>query len=79
MSIDGSLWRLLLKDPSKLTCDECFAVLEYYSELLAQGGTDLFPKVMEHLQGCPACRSEHQEALRCLEATHQEEQNGASR
>ena len=73
------LWQLLLEDPSNLTCDECFAVLEYYSELLAQGGADLFPKAMEHLQGCPECRSEHQEALRCLEATHQEEYNGASK
>jgi len=67
------LWRLLLKDPSKLTCDECFAVLEYYSELLAQGGTDFLPEVMEHLQGCPECRIEHQEALCHLEATYQEE------
>jgi hypothetical protein len=29
------LWQLLLEDPSKLICDECSAVLAYYSELLA--------------------------------------------
>jgi predicted anti-sigma-YlaC factor YlaD len=73
------LWRLLLTDPAKLTCDECFAVLEYYSELLAHGGADLLPKVLEHLQECPECRSEHQEALHRLEATYREEWNGASK
>jgi hypothetical protein len=73
------LWRLLLKDRSELTCDECFAVLEYYSELLAQGSADLLPEITEHLQGCPECRIEHQEALHHLEATYLEEQNGASK
>jgi hypothetical protein len=73
------LWGLLLEDPSELTCDECFAVLEYYSGLLAQGGADLLPEVMEHLQGCPECWIEHQEALRRLEATYREEQNGESK
>ena len=70
------LWQLLLEDTSKLTCDECSAVLEYYAELLAWGGADLLPVVREHLQGCPECRSEHQEALHRLEATCREEQNG---
>jgi hypothetical protein len=73
------LWRLLLKDPAELTCDECFAVLEYYSELLVRGGADLLPKVLEHLQGCPECRIEHREALRRLEATYIQKQNGASK
>ena len=62
------LWKLLLEDPSNLTCDECFAVVEYYSEFLAQGGADLLPEVMEHLQGCPECWRVHQKALRRLEA-----------
>ena len=62
-----SLWKLLLEDPSKLTCDECFAVLEYYSELLAQGKVDLLHEVIEHLQGCPECWRVQQEALRRLE------------
>ena len=73
------LWRLLLEDPAKLTCDECFAVLEYYSELLVQGGADLLPKVLEHLQGCPECRIEHREALHRLETTYIQKQNGASK
>jgi hypothetical protein len=70
------LWQVLLKDPSKLTCDECFAVLEYYSELLAKGGDALLPEVMEHVRGCPECRFEHREALRRLEIAYQEDQDG---
>ena len=71
------LWKLLLQYPSKLTCDECFAVLEYYSELLTLGGPDLLPTVAKHLQGCPDCWIEHQEALHRLEAA--QEQKGASK
>jgi len=71
------LWQVLLEDPSRLTCDECFAVLEYYSELLAQRGADLLPDVMEHVQGCPECWMEHRVALHLLELTYREDQNGA--
>jgi len=49
------LWQLLLDDPSDLTCDECFAVMEYYAEMLAKGRIDLLPEIMEHLKGCPDC------------------------
>jgi len=60
------LWRLLLEDPSDLTCDECFAVMEYYAEVLAMGSTDLLPEVIEHLKSCPSCSLQHREALRRL-------------
>ena len=61
-----SLWQLLQEDPSNLSCDECFAVMEYYAELLARGGTALLPEVMKHLEGCPSCRTEHRVALERL-------------
>jgi hypothetical protein len=57
------LWQLLQEEPSDLTCDECFAVMEYYAELLAQGGEALLPEIMKHLDGCPSCRMEHRAAL----------------
>jgi hypothetical protein len=38
--VPGPLWQLLLEDPSHLTCDKCFAVMEYYAEVLAMGSTD---------------------------------------
>ena len=71
------LWQLLLEDPSDLTCDEVFAVMEYYAEVLAMGSTDLLPEVIEHLKGCPDCELQHREALRRLVAG-QSERSAAS-
>jgi len=58
-----SLWQLMAEDPSTLTCDECFALMEYYAELLTEGEVHLSPAVIEHLRGCPNCEVEHREAL----------------
>jgi hypothetical protein len=63
------LWQLVLEDPSSLTCDECFALMEYYAEVLARGGTSILPKVLDHLKRCPYCASQHREALRRLAAS----------
>ena len=66
------LWQLLLEDPSDLTCDECFAVMEYYAELLAKGSTDRLPEVIERLKECPPCEVQHREELRHLIASQSE-------
>lgn len=71
------LWQLLLEDPSNLTCDECFAVMDYYAELLAEGGADLLPEVIERLKECPPCEVQHREELRHL-ITSQSETSTAS-
>ena len=70
------LWQLLLEDPSDLTCDECSAVIECYAEVLAGGGADLHPKVIEHLKRCPSCEFQYREVLRHL-AISQSERSGA--
>ncbi len=67
-----ALWQLLLEDPSDLTCDECFAVMEYYAEVLVRGGVDLLPEIIEYLERCPDCRLQHREALRRLTANESE-------
>jgi len=64
--MERPLWQLLSEDPSDLTCDECFAVMEYYSEVLAKGGADLLPQVLQHLRRCPSCEAQYREALRRL-------------
>lgn len=66
MASQRALWQLLLEDPSDLTCEECFAVMEFYADALAATGPSLLPKVLEHLKACPSCRAEHHEALRRL-------------
>jgi hypothetical protein len=78
MVAERPLWQLLLEDPSDLTCDECFAVMEYYAEAVAKGGVGLLPKVLEHLRRCPRCRARHRETLSRLMAS-QSEKSGASR
>jgi len=66
------VWQLLLEDPSDLTCDECFAVMEYYAELLAEGSTDRLPEVIERLKECPPCEIQHREELCHLIASRSE-------
>ncbi len=61
------LWRLLLKDPSNLSCDECFAVIEFFAGLLVEGGPELLPEVLGHLEGCPECPIELHRAMKRLE------------
>jgi hypothetical protein len=53
-------------DP-ELGCDECFDELDRYVELeLAGADADAaVPGMRAHLEGCPACREEH-ESLRGL-------------
>ena len=53
----------------EVTCDQCFELLDQYVELeLAGADADArLPGVRAHLQGCPACREDH-ESLRALVA-----------
>ena len=72
MVTERPLWQLLLEDPSDLTCDECFAVMEYYAEVVAKCGVGLLPKVLEHLKKCPSCKARHHETLNRLMASQSE-------
>ena len=62
-----TLARLLGPNEPELGCDECFAELDRYVELeLAGADADrAVPGLRAHLDGCPACREEH-ESLRAL-------------
>jgi hypothetical protein len=45
----------------EVSCEECFEALDTYVELELAGvdaGTEV-PKMLAHLQGCSACRSDH--------------------
>jgi len=59
------LWQLLIlandnKNSLHLSCNECFALLEYDADLLAAGADpDKLQAVIEqHLQLCSECRAE---------------------
>jgi hypothetical protein len=62
-----ALERLLGPTEYEVGCDECFELLDEFVEL-ELSGLDLdrrMPGLRAHLDGCPACREEH-EALRHL-------------
>ena len=61
--------RILGPKGPELGCDACFDLLDEFVELELQfGGPDAdarVPGMRAHLEGCPACREEH-ESLRAL-------------
>ena len=62
-----ALGRLLGPAESEVGCDACFHALDRYVELeLAGEDADAaVPGLRAHLDGCPACREEH-DSLRAL-------------
>lgn len=61
------LERLLGPVGQEVSCERCFELLDRYVELeLAGADADgRLPGLRAHLQGCPACREDH-ESLRAL-------------
>ena len=59
--------RLLGPAGPEIGCDACFEELDRYVELEASGADPdaALPGFRAHLEGCPACREEH-ESLRAL-------------
>ena len=57
-----ALGRLRGPDGPEVGCDTCFAELDRYVELeLAGADADAaVPGLRAHLDGCPACREEHE-------------------
>ena len=57
--------RLLGPARPEVSCEACFELLDEYVELeLVGADADLqMPGMREHLEGCPACREDH-ESLR---------------
>jgi hypothetical protein len=59
------LMRLLGPAGPEVSCEECFELLDEYVELELAGedADGQLPGLHRHLQGCPACREDH-ESLR---------------
>lgn len=56
---------LLGPEGPELTCDECFEQLDRFVELEIEGhdADEGVPGMRAHLDGCPACREEHESLL----------------
>ena len=68
-----ALARLLGPAEPEVGCEACFEVLDRYVEL-ELAGEDIdaaIPGLRAHLEGCPACREEH-ESLRALVSGEQD-------
>jgi hypothetical protein len=55
MSSAEPIWQLLVAEPASLTCEQCFAVIEYFFETLGNDHDALFPIVEAYLERCPDC------------------------
>jgi hypothetical protein len=62
-----ALGRLLGPADPEVTCEVCFLEIDRYVELQLSGqdADAAVPGLRAHLDGCPACREEH-ESLRAL-------------
>jgi hypothetical protein len=62
-----ALGRLLGPADPEVSCEECFEELDRYVDLELSGvdADAAVPGLRAHLDGCPACREEH-ESLRAL-------------
>jgi hypothetical protein len=67
--VKNMLARLLGPATEEIGCDACFEHLDRYVDLQAAGldADAAVPGLRAHLDGCPACREEH-ESLRALVA-----------
>jgi hypothetical protein len=53
--VEKPIWQLLVADPSSLTCEQCFAVIEYYIDTLGSDHGTLLPVIEKYLRHCPDC------------------------
>jgi hypothetical protein len=65
---DELMGRLLGPDGPEVSCETCFAELDRYVELELAGADAerAVPGMRAHLDGCPACREEHDSLLALL-------------
>jgi hypothetical protein len=55
---------------SEVGCDECFEQLDRFVELEVSGADAdaALPGLRGHLEGCPACREEHESLLALVQS-----------
>jgi hypothetical protein len=64
------LGRLLGPDGPEIGCDACFEELDRYVDLEVAGANAdaAVPGLRAHLEGCPACREEHESLLELVKS-----------
>jgi hypothetical protein len=69
---EQTLGRLLGPAGAEIGCDACFEQLDAYVELEAAGrdADAAIPGLRSHLEGCAACREEHDSLLALVRGDH---------
>jgi hypothetical protein len=71
------IWQLLLEDPTQLSREECYAVIEYYLDTSADHAVS-FEVVKAYLEDCPReVLKEHLDMYRMMARRAQKRQNGS--
>jgi hypothetical protein len=67
-AVRSVLHGLLGPEGPELTCEQCFERLDEYVELeyARRAADEAIPGMRAHLEGCPACREEHDSLLALL-------------
>lgn len=62
--------QLLGRDGPEVGCDDCFEQLDRFVELELSGADAdaALPGLRAHLQGCPACREEHESLVALVQS-----------
>lgn len=73
MSDESLRNRLLGPGRPEVSCETCFEQLDAYVELEAHGADadERLPGMRAHLDGCPACREEHDSLLELVSGEDQ--------
>jgi hypothetical protein len=63
--------RLLGPTEPEVSCERCFELLDQYVDLEAAGADAdaRLPGMLAHLEGCPACREDHDSLLALVTST----------
>lgn len=71
---DDLIAMLLGPSDPEVSCERCFELLDQYVELeLAGEDADArLPGMRAHLEGCPACREDHESLRELVAATDRE-------
>ena len=65
------LARLLGPEGPEVSCEECFELLDQYvdAEIAGEDADARLPGLRAHLEGCPACREDHDSLLELARRT----------
>jgi hypothetical protein len=71
-NFEQMLGRLLGPADREIGCDECFEQLDRYVDLEVAGhdADAALPGLRAHLDGCPACREEHESLHALVSSEH---------